>query len=118
MPVPETDWEQMVTEAMGECVDVFGEGEDGNGTPRVTIQHAAGGAPYDVDGIFESESIDVDPDTGVQVISNQPAMSFALADLQQDPLEGDTLIVRGITYRVVEPTYDGQGTVTLRLHRV
>lgn len=65
MPAPETEWEKIVTEAMGECVDVFGEGEDSNGVGRVTIQHAAGGAAYAVDGIFEAESIEVDPDSGV-----------------------------------------------------
>lgn len=118
MPTPETDWEQTVTDAMHDCINVFGEGVDGMGVGRVIIQHAAGGPAYEVDGIFEAESLVVEPESGAEVITNQPMISFALSDLQRDPLQHDLIVIRGISYRVVEPDYDGQGTVTLRLNRL
>lgn len=112
MPAPNTPWEQMVTDAMGECTDVFGEGDD-----QVTFTHA-GGQPYTLDGIWDAESVQIDPDTGAGIISNEPMISFALADMQAEPDNGDTVTVRGVTYKVKEPQFDGQGTVTLLLYRV
>lgn len=112
MPAPQTPWEQMVDDAHAACEAVFGEGDE-----QVTITHY-GGSAYTANGIFDAESIQVDPDTGVEVISNQPVMSFRLSLLQEHPDDGDTVVIRGVTYRVIEPMGDGQGTVTVRLHRV
>lgn len=112
MPAPVTPWEEMVTEAMQACTDVFGEG-----AAQVTYTHV-GGTAYALDGIFEAESVEVDPDTGIAVISNNPQISFKLADMQAEPDNRDLVVIRGITYRVKEPQFDGQGTVTLRLFRV
>lgn len=111
MPAPKTPWEQMVTRAMGACVRVFGEGPE-----PVVYGHTAVGLTYSVDGIFEATTEVVDLDTGAPVLSNQPRVSFALADLNALPVTGDTCVIRGKLYRVVEPEFDGQGTVTLRLH--
>lgn len=110
MPNPATEWEELVDQAMGDCLDVFGEGDE-----QVTYTHVAG-APFAVNGIFEAESITVDPESRMRVVSNQPVISFKLSDLQAEPGSGDTIAIRGRTYVVVEPTFDGQGTVTLRLH--
>jgi hypothetical protein len=108
---PQTPWEEIVGQAMDDCVAVFGEG-----AAQVTYTHAGGGAPYPVDGIFEAATEEVDIDTGAAVLSNQPRISFKLAVLQELPDQGDTLLIRGKSYRVIEPEFDGQGTVTLRLH--
>lgn len=112
MPTPNTPWEEIVGQAMDDCVDAFGEG-----TEQVTFT-PAGGSPSSVDGIWEAESIDVDPETGARVISNNPQISFKVAALPSAPKNNDRVIVRGITYRVKEPIFDGQGTVTCRLWRV
>jgi hypothetical protein len=112
VPDPHTAWELLVTQAMRTCVDAFGEGEG----QRITYQHA-GGETYEVDGIFESATEAVDVDTGAPVLSYQPRMSFTLADLSAVPKNGDTCVIRGTRYAVVEPMFDGQGTVTLRLHK-
>lgn len=111
MPAPQTPWETMVDEAMRDCVDVFGEGAE-----QVTYTHAGGPGPYLLDGIFEATTEQVDPDTGAIVLSHQPTISFRMSQLQAVPNSGDTIIIRGKTYRVMEPNFDGQGTVTLRLH--
>lgn len=111
MPNPNTPWEIMVTEAMHECTDVFGEGEG-----AVIFTHV-GGEPYGINGIWDAESVQIDPDTGVQILSYEPMISFALSDMEAQPDNGDTVKVRNITYVVKEPLFDGQGTVTLLLYR-
>lgn len=113
MPTPLTPWEEMVDQAMDDCIAVFGEGAD-----QVTYTHAGSLTSYTLDGIFEAESVEADPDTGVAVISNSPQISFKLSDMEADPDMNDTIVIRGVTYRVKEPQFDGQGTVTLRLFRV
>jgi len=110
MPAPQTKWEQTVTRAMGSCVRVFGDGTD-----QVTYSHQAG-PTYTLNGIFEATTEAVDLDTGANITSHQPRVSFALADMQALPNTGDSCVIRGKSYRVIEPNFDGQGTVTLRLH--
>lgn len=113
MPAPQTKWEQSVTRAMRTCVRVFGDGVD-----QVAYTHAlAVPLAYTLDGIFEATTEEVDLDTGATILSNKPQVSFALADMQSLPVVGDTCVIRGATYRVIEPNFDGQGTVTLRLHK-
>lgn len=115
MPAPDTSWESIVDQAMQDCIDVFGEGAD-----QVTIQHYNGAgydAAYTVDGIFDAQSVQVDPDTGVQVISNEPMMSFKVSDLTQLLDNRDRIVIRGVTYTVKEPEFDGQGTCTVMLFR-
>lgn len=117
MPLPQTKWELLVDRAMQVCVNTFGDGADEQGEPLIEYTHL-GGDPYKVDGIFEAESTDVDPDTGVQIKSNVPQVSFRLSQLQQMPDIDDEVVVRGVIYRVVDPQFDGQGTVTLRLNTI
>lgn len=112
MPAPQTKWEQTVDRAMRTCVRVFGEGE----TLLVSYTHIGTGLTYDLDGIFEAATEVVDLDTGANVLSNQPKVSFPLSEMQALPNVGDTCVIRAKGYRVIEPNFDGQGTVTLRLH--
>lgn len=110
MPAPATPWENAVTRAMRAVTRVFGEGAE-----QIIYSHA-GGLSYALDGIYEATTEEVDLDTGAAVLSNQPRVSFALADLQAVPRQGDTVQIRGKVYRALEPEFDGQGTVMLRLH--
>lgn len=68
-------------------------------------------------GIFEAVTQLVDPDTGAVTLSNQPNIYFRLADLKAEPQNGDRIKVNGITYKILEPQYDGQGGVTIRLQK-
>lgn len=111
MPAPQTKWEQLVDRAMRTCVRVFGEGEE----LLVNYQHRSGLA-YDLDGIFEAATEAVDLETGANILSYQPKVSFPLSAMQAVPDVGDTCTIRGKAYRVLQPDFDGQGTVTLRLH--
>lgn len=116
MPNPRTKWEADVDRAMGACTRVFGEGNDVTGQPSVFYQHVGTSTPYRVDGIFEATTEEVDLETGATVLSNKPRFTVALSQLQATPKVGDGLTIRDIGYRVVEPMFDGQGTVMLRLH--
>lgn len=112
MPVPMTDWEQMVDRAMQVCIDVFGDGP-----AQVIITHYTGD-PYAVDGIFEAQSEVVDPGTQLKVMSNQPQISFRVSQLAQFIEVDDDFLIRGITYKADAPIYDGHGTVSVPLRRI
>ena len=99
---------------MQECIATFGDGVDANGDGKVTYTHV-NGTSYTLDGIFEAASEQVSIENDMQVVSYQPVFSTRLSLMQATPGRRDTLLIRGKTYRVVEPTFDGQGTVTLRL---
>lgn len=119
MPNPQTPWEQMVDRAMRTCSGAFGEGADEDGLPRIAYRHHGEAESYLVaDGIFEATTEAIDLETGSTVLSNEPRLSVALSLLQAVPAVGDTLTLRDTLYRVVEPMFDGQGTVSLRLHFV
>jgi hypothetical protein len=95
---------------MQACIDTFGEGMQ-----EVTYTTRAGVTVL-IDGIFEASTEAIDPDTGTAILSHQPLLSVRLAQLLAVPEAGDTCVIRGLTYRVIEPDLDGQGTATLRLH--
>lgn len=116
MPSPQTKWERSVDRAMQSCTRVFGENRDADGRPQVLYLHLGETLPYRIDGIFEATTERIDLETGATVLSNEPRISVALSALQSTPKVGDTLTIRDIAYRVIEPTFDGQGTATLRLH--
>lgn len=115
MPLPQTEWEKMVDRAMQSCIEVFGEGDQA----LVTITHLVGDTtPYERDGIFEAQSLVVDPGTQLKIMSNQPQISFRVSQLVQMPDVDDTFVVRGILYRADSPIFDGHGTVTIPLGRI
>lgn len=114
MPDPRSNWEVNVDAAMQSCIEVFGDGTSDDGVGKVTYTHVSG-ASYALDGIFEAASETVGIENGAEVVSYQPVFSTRLSLMQEAPGRRDTLLIRGTLYRVVEPTFDGQGTVTLRL---
>lgn len=96
---------------------VFGEGE-------VVTYEPQGGSPYaveNVDGlqtsIFRRASVALDVETGLQVISADPEVTFAQDDLEAFPGEGDTVMIRGVRWLVVDPRDDGEGGVKVKLRR-
>lgn len=117
MPDPTTKWESVVTRAMRACVRVFGEGQTELGANRITYNHTTAGVSRFYDGIYDAMSEAIDLDTGSTIMTNQPRVSFALQGMYATPIKGDTINIRGIWYAVVETDFDGQGTVTCRLHR-
>jgi hypothetical protein len=101
---------------------------DRRGTATAIAFEPIGQAAIPVtNAIFRDAHLAVDVETGLQVVSAEPEVSFDLANLPRMPAEGDhvlryTLDVNGaITattrYRVTEPMKDGEGGVKLALRR-
>ncbi len=80
------------------------------------IYYPAAGGSYEVAVIFDNEFETVDPDSGERVISRQPVARINENDLQAAVKPGDEIEVRGVRYKVIEPQYDGVGTVLCLLH--
>lgn len=89
--------------AAGASVITF---EPAGGTP-VVIEHA----------IFRDAHLAVDVETGLQVTSDEPEVSFRVADLPRFPAEGDHVVRNTTRYRVIEPMKDGEGGVKCALRR-
>jgi hypothetical protein len=75
------------------------------------------GEQWPVSGVFEANHVGLDPDTGVQVRSTQPALLIQGSALPMDPQQGDEVDVRGVSYVVRDPQPDGHGGWLLLLHR-
>lgn len=72
----------------------------------------------DVSGIFDRESITIDPETGAAVISTAPVFSMPAQQLKREPKVGDKLIIRNeIFVHAKPPHYDGRGMLVCNLHR-
>jgi len=77
-----------------------------------------GGDAITVRGVYEDQYQEVDPQTQVAVISQQPMLFCRLQDLPETRGRGDRITVRGETYRVREEQPDGYGNTDIYLHRV
>ncbi len=76
-----------------------------------------GGSASTLDGIFDSKFFEVDPISGVGVVSAQPRFICTTADLPSGAAAGDAITVDGTAYtvRVIQP--DGTGITTLVLEK-
>jgi len=102
-------WPGQVGRILGAALARFGE--------PVTFL-PAGGSSSQVTGIFTAASKQVDPNTGVVVSTNEPILGVRLSDFTPLPGLGSKVIVRGITYRVMDCQEDGEGGAKLYLQRV
>ena len=96
------------TAASGIVFATFGE--------PVTL-HQEGLAPFTVRGIFMAEYEAVDVRAGVPVTSTQPMVELRESELPDGVEEGDSLLIRGKRYSVVDVRADGYGTFKVFLHK-
>lgn len=75
--------------------------------------HAA--ATVDVKGIVEMPAMTVDGLSEAQIVDADTWLHCVAADLPAGYGEGDTVVVRGVNYRVKAPMPDGRGMVRLPL---
>lgn len=69
--------------------------------------------------VFDANFQTVDPDTGAPIISDSPMIGVRLSDLPGGEWqEEDRVIVRGVTYRAIEPQKDSEGHAKIILHRL
>ena len=90
------------------CNDAFGESV--SYTPQ-------GSSLVAITGIFNAESAELDPGTGIPVLSKIPTLGVKTSDIGGDPKIGDLVTVRSVNYKVRDFDLDGEGGATLRLHK-
>ena len=60
-------------------------------------------------GVFRARSVAIDPDTGAQVNSENPVLGVQFSNLGWVPKQNDSVVVRGVSYRVARLVKDGEG---------
>lgn len=86
-----------------------------------------GGTARSVRGVFSPTTLEIDAETSALIRSNKVMLSLRVSDLEFDPDttlrqtspdadEVDEVVVRGVTYRVVDIERVGLDWVDLRLH--
>lgn len=75
------------------------------------------GGIFTVRAIFNNSYRNIDPSTQQVVEVNQPNLGANLNDIKFDIKIGDQAVVRGVKYRIESKEEDGQGGVTLFLHK-
>lgn len=102
------DFRHLVNGVLDTCMGTFGE--------PITYRPKAGGV-YQARGIFDNEGTVFDVDTEQYVSTTQPRLGINLNDFPVDPKQGDTVELRGISFKVQDKREDGQGGATLFLHK-
>lgn len=103
------NWQNLTDKAVTICRETFGE--------QATYIPATG-SPYEIKGIFDSESLAVDPDTQAVVSVYQPRLGVRKADIPNGPKDGDQVTVREKTYRIIDSHDDSGGALELVLQLV
>lgn len=91
----------VVTSALGESVTY---------TPQ-------GGDPVTISGIFDDKVYIIDPGTGTRILSKTCLLEVQLSVFDIRPKQFDSVIVRSVTYNVLEVDQDGAGAATLHLQK-
>jgi len=84
---------------------------------REDLPYTHDGTTVAVKGIVEMPAMAVDGLTEVQIVDGDTWLHCAEADLPTGYGENDTVVVRGVNYRVKAPMPDGRGMVRLPLFK-
>lgn len=103
-------WTDLVNGMNRCCQNAFSEKEG-------VIYIRNNGDQLSIQGIFDANFISVDPDTGATISSTTPVLAIIANDLPVSPDEGDKVVIRGVTYKVMETQPDSEGMIKLILHR-
>lgn len=76
------------------------------------------GSPVEIEGVYDAPDHSSDPQSTAAFDTVAPRLGIRLADLALPPDAGDTLVVNGLTYRVIGVEEDGQGGAELVLNRL
>jgi hypothetical protein len=99
-----------------DMADVFFNTDD---FADVATYNPASGASYSVNGIFDAAYKSVDPNSGATVSTEQPIFTMAAADVRSGrPIQGDTITIAEIEYKIRDPQPDGKGLITLFLTEI
>ncbi len=113
-------WHDMADRMLGVAVRAFS-------APLVELIPGGSGSPVVLVAVFDSSHIEVDPETGAPVSSNNPVLGVRMSDLPAPPIPGSDLIrVSGLsggmawangTYKINDAQPDGVAGATLYLKR-
>ncbi len=114
------DWQQMVDDIQSACRDAFGVLVAY--IPSVEKRPELGGVVRELTGIFdearETVSLMGGGSGGMDAVGPRPVVELRETDLTITPLEGDTVVIGDVSYRILEALPDGQGAVVLILNRI
>ena len=84
-----------------------------------TYRPKAGGGSFSIRGVFDDRAQQVDPDTEQPISSNVFTFGLKLADIPNVPAKGDRVIIKNVTYRVIDSLKDGvpDASTVLILHK-
>ena len=74
------------------------------------------GESFELKAIFDEEYEEIDPGSGVAVMSRQPMIQCQSSKFKRRPKNGSQIIIRGVNYDVKEYEPDGTGVTSIRLH--
>jgi len=111
-------WADLSARLLRTCLKTFGMGRDEDGDVRVFYRR--GGTDTELeDVVFDENFISVDPNTGAQIISDNPMIGVAAEDIPGGEwMQGDMVIIDGVQYRCYEPQKDSEGHIKIILHRM
>lgn len=77
------------------------------------------GLPIEIRGVFDDRAQQVDPDTQITISSNVFTFGIKLDDLPSKPQKGDKVIIKTITYLVIDSLEDGvpDASTVLVMHK-
>ncbi|GBQ84105.1 hypothetical protein AA13595_1324 [Gluconacetobacter johannae DSM 13595] len=105
------DWGSLV---LGPCETIFGE--------PVTWQSSQGGAPVQATGVFDEgyKGLEIiggdDGMAPTHVTSSLPRLGVRLSQFPAAAAQGDTLVIRGISYAIREIQPDSHGGARIELN--
>ena len=76
------------------------------------------GVRYKLKAVYDDEYEAVDPETNQIISSNSPRIGVRYSDLISPPQKDDEVYILGETFKVYDSQEDGQGGVTIYLHRL
>lgn len=108
--MPPNIFDEMACDIVNCAIDAFGK--SAQYIPK------AGGS-FSIDGIFDNQFEQVDPDTEIVITSNAPMFDVKTKDLQGGKAEkGDKIKINEIIYKVIDSQEDGLVATKLILHKV
>lgn len=98
-------WSDLTDGVMGVATAVFGD--------SVTYT-PSGGQAFEIEGIFRDQYLEIDSN-GYEVLTDTPVLGVRNSDFSNPPLQGDTLVYKGVNYTVQAVHKDGDAGSTLVL---
>lgn len=78
-----------------------------------TYTYLSSGLTYTIKGVFDNAYVEING-----VSTRKPIFKIRLADLTATPVEGDTILISSVSYKIMDSQPDGVGTSILILEKV